>query len=180
MRCGSHPERPGWRTRATRGAVAALLGPALALALSGCAGMGDVRFTVDRRITITEPGNLDEVTMPTTVRWRVNDPSVVGEGTRFAVLIDAETIPKPRGSLRDIDPAACQGSEDPECPGTEVLASVYHVYLTTDTSVTVPSVPNAGGVIAGANTHTVQIILIDSGGRRVGDAYWRASFKVRG
>ncbi|MEU1518406.1 hypothetical protein ABZ490_40755 [Streptomyces sp. NPDC005811] len=165
------------RWRARRKATV-ILGSALAttlLGVSGCADIHDIRYTLDHRITITAPRNLATVTMPTVMRWRLNDPSVLKDGRKFAVVVDRDVMP-PGHPLKDLLTDPCAG-DFPQCPDPEVLADGYHTYLTTRSRVTIPSVVSQQGAAEG-DSHTAMIILIDAAGKRVGDAYWRISFRV--
>ncbi|HEX9681657.1 MAG TPA: hypothetical protein VGA13_01125 [Acidimicrobiales bacterium] len=144
---------------------------ALALVLSGCALSG-LAFREDDRVTILEPADRAEVTLPLTIRW-----SSGGAGPYFAVFVDREPV-RPGQSLRAVADDSC--NRTPGCPDVAYLRERY-VYLTDQTWIDLDVVARRGGSqrTSADNRHEATIVLVDGEGRRIGEAAYTVEFTVR-
>lgn len=139
-------------------------------------------FLVDDRLTITSPKNLDEVTLPVTIRWKIEDFDVVEPGSPvrdsagyFGVFVDRE--PMPAGEdLRWLarKDTACEASAG--CPDKQYLAD-RDVHVTTDTELVLEDLEE--GPEGRRERHTVTIVLLDPTGKRIGESAFYVDFEVR-
>jgi len=92
----------------------------------------------------------------------------------FAVFVDRAPI-KSGHTLADVvgDPGCLT---DPTCPDAKTLAN-FGVYVTHRTSVTVPLIPRLS-THERVQLHEVTVVLIDTDGRRIGEAAWYRQFKM--
>lgn len=135
--------------------------------LTGCAGPID--FSADSSVHITTPSPLSVVSLPMTVHWDA-PPG------RYAVFVDQAPI-SPGRTLRQLAGKACQGKAN--CPGAAYLQTIG-VYVSSTGHVVIPGVPVLGSTNGHEPhpTHTLVLVRIDGGGRRVGAAYWESEFRV--
>lgn len=140
-------------------------------------------FLVDDRLTITSPRDQAEVTVPVTLRWRVEDFEVVEPGTSparedagyFAVFVDRNPMP-PGEDLRWLarDDGACD--PDDGCPDAAYLAE-RDVHLTTKTELVLTELEE--GPADRRERHSVTIVLLDASGTRIGESAFYVDFEVR-
>ena len=128
---------------------------------------------------ITAPGSRDEVSLPVTVTWRVDD-FVVGEGAgSFGVFVDHPPTPPGRPldwPFRNSD--ACRGPGGEEvCASAEYLAA-HGVHQTLEPTITLAQVADLGGRDRSRQLHEVIVVLLDADGRRVGEGAWSVEFEV--
>lgn len=154
-------------------------------ALVSCADWSQLAFRHDRRLQIVAPPARDLVELPVTLRWTIDDFKIVDPGSGvadesagyFAIFID-KTPMKPGQTLReqaiDGDPSCIH---DSACPDRGYLAD-RGIYTTTKTSLRLRSVlplsPDES-----TEVHDATIVLLDAGGRRIGESAWHIQFKLR-
>ena len=115
--------------------------------LVGC-GVSDLALREDDRVSITSPGDGDDVRLPLTVRWTASDLDIGGpDGVTFGVVID-DALPR---------------------PGKEADDSVLR---TTETSIELDQLGSANRP-GGRGGHEITVILLDDEGRRQGEGAWR-------
>ena len=134
-------------------------------------GVDGLAFREDTRIEIVSPGDRDEVTLPTTIRWTAHDV----DGT-FAVLVDRP--PQPPGETVAWfarDDADCE--QLPDCPGAAYLAE-RGVFTTAERELTLEGLPDRTGDGRRRDRHEVTVILLDDAGRRVGESAWSVELQV--
>ena len=151
----------------------ALLAAVVALLTSGCAVRG-VAFRQDDRLSFVSPGDRDEVTLPVTVEWEVEDFEVPGDGY-FAVFVDR--APQPPGRTLDWlarNDDACAQIED--CPGAAWF-NERDIFPTTETELTIDQLPDR--TVDGRERHEVTVVLVDRDGRRIGETGWTLELEVR-
>jgi hypothetical protein len=130
--------------------VRALTTAALIAAATAAACVPDgLAFRVDERVSISSPEDREEVSLPLTIDWEVED----FDGT-FAVFVDRAPIGP--------------GDDLPEDLPTGVFA-------TGDTELVLESLPATS---ADEDVHTVTIVLIDSDGRRLGESAFDVRFET--
>ena len=173
-----HQARPA---RSRRGGRVAALLAALAVLASGCS-FSDLAFTKDYRLHFSAPRSRALVKVPVTVRWNMSDFSVTPAGSGapsskagyFAVFVDRAPI-KPGETLRSIADRSCKLTKG--CPDAAYLAQ-RGVYATTAPSVTLQQVP-AVNSYQKVQTHEVTVVLLDTAGRRIGEAAWYVDFRMK-
>lgn len=141
---------------------------ALVVLANGCAVRG-IAFRQDDRLSFVSPGDRDEVTLPVTVTWDVED----FDGT-FAVFVDR--APQPPGKTlawlaRNDD--SCRAADG--CPNDEWYAQ-RDVFPTTATSFTIERLPAATD--DRREMHEVTVVFLDDDGRRVGETGWTLELQV--
>jgi len=147
-----------------------LLGIVL-VCMASLAGCGSRAFVANQSVHIVSPAPLATVTAPFVVTWTASERSDGG----FAVFVDLSPI-APGHSLRDL--ASDQCKQQPGCLNASYLAGLG-VYLTRLDHVTIPALQPLAGT-EGRQAHPVHIltvVMMDSGGRRVGDAAWQVEFR---
>ena len=152
-------------------------------AATGCSvgSVGQLQFRNDDRLSFTSPGHRELVEAPVTVSWRMQGFDPVGlDGSdaddRGAFVVFVDRAPMPVG--KDIDwllrdDRGCQ--RDPRCPDETYLAD-RGVYVTTGTSVTLETLPDAGDGV-GNEQHYVNVVLVDGTGTRIGESAWYRPFQ---
>ena len=151
---------------------AAIVAVAVALLCSGCAVRG-VAFRQDDRLSFVSPGDRDEVSLPVTIEWEVEDFDVPEDGS-FAVFVDR--APQPPGKTlswlaRDDD--ACRAADG--CPDTEWYTE-RDIYPTTATELTIERLPARSD--DRRELHEVTVVLVDGEGRRIGETGWTLELQV--
>lgn len=169
----------GEGVRVRRRVFMCLLGLAGALVAGSCS-VGDLQFRNDHRLDFTAPDARENVELPITIRWSMDDFEPVGlDGSTgdgrgaFAVFVDH--APMPVGKDLDWlgrDIPDCDASA--ECPSDQQLAD-RDVYVTTATELTLERLPEPGGRV-GKEQHFVNIVLLDGSGRRIGESAWYLPF----
>lgn len=136
---------------------------------SGC-GVEGLNFVQDDRVTITSPRDRAEVELPVTIRWTSRD----FDGT-YAVFVDRAPVP-PGRTLDWLarDDELCQ--ETAGCPNETWLRDRY-VYGTAKTSLEIDDLPDATDD-ARRDFHEATVVLLDRGGRRIGEAAFTVEFQV--
>lgn len=153
----------------TRAVVLAIV---LALVASGC-GVSNLAFTQDDRLSFVTPDDRAEVTLPLTVKWRVEDFDVPGDGS-FAVFVDR--APQPPGK-----PMEWHARGDDSCRPTagcpdETWFAQRHIFPTTETELTIDQLPSRSD--DRRELHEITVVLLDRQGRRVGETGWTLEFQV--
>jgi hypothetical protein len=144
-------------------ALAALLAP-------GCAVSG-LAFAQDDRIEIEAPGDNETVSLPFEVRWSARDYD-----GRFVVLFD-RTPMRPGRHLRSLVPAGDPCLARSSCPDEEWLAE-RHVFVTSDTRITVEDLPEERTNNRAKDRHEMTIVLLDDDGKRLGESVFVREFVV--
>lgn len=174
--------RPGGATRRT-------LTPALALVmvLSGC-GLThpqNLNFRVDNRFEFVSPEARALVKQPLTVSWTMKDFTVAAKGSQspstdagyFAIFVDRSPI-KPGETMKAVAKGDRVCERSPDCPNKGYLEQ-HEVYETTGTSFTLPRIPNVTGNKETVQVHSITIILLDTGGHRIGESAWQLDVRMR-
>jgi hypothetical protein len=144
----------------------------LALLSSGCALRG-IAFRQDDRLSFVSPGDRDEVTLPVTITWEVEDFDVPEDGS-FAVFVDR--APQPPGKTLEWlarNDETCRSADG--CPGEEWFAQ-HDVFRTTDTEHTIDRLPARAD--DRREMHEITVVLLDPDGRRVGETGWTLELQV--
>ena len=146
----------------------------LALLVSSCAQ--GLAFVQDDRLHITSPKQRATVTVPLTIRWRIDDFRVTGPDGRsdkdagyFGVFVDETPVP-PGEKLSWIAREDRRCQRTPGCPDQTYLAD-HHAYETNTTSITFAQLPDLN-TYGGKETHEVTVVLLDGTGRRIGESAW--------
>lgn len=146
----------------------------LALLTSSCAS--GLAFVQDDRVEIIAPESHEKVTLPVTVRWRVDGFRITGRdggsdpnAGYFGVFVDRAPVP-PGKALNWIarDDRHCLAS--PGCPDELYLAD-RDTYSTDQTFFTFAQLPDQDAY-RGHETHEVSVVLLDGTGRRIGESAW--------
>ena len=153
----------------SRRSTALALVAALVPLLTAC-GVRGLDFVQDERVTITAPGDRDEVELPVTIRWDVRD----FDGT-YAVFVDRAPVP-PGQPLRWLaeDDELCE--QTPGCP-SEAWFRDRHVYATSSTELTIEDLPDLTEDER-RDFHEATVVLLDGEGRRIGESAFTVEFQV--
>jgi hypothetical protein len=152
----------------------------LALLASSCATSG-LAFVQDDRVEIIAPKSHEKVTLPVTVRWRVDGFRVTGNDGRsdpnagyFGIFVDRAPVP-PGKTLDWIarDDKRCLAN--PECPNALYFAD-RDIYATSATEFRFDQLPDQGSY-RGNEVHEVSIVLLDGTGRRIGESAWYVTLR---
>jgi hypothetical protein len=144
----------------------------LAVLAHGCAVTG-IAFRQDDRLSFVSPADRDEVTLPVTVSWRVEDFDVPEDGS-YAVFVDR--APQPPGHTlawlaRNDD--SCRSADG--CPDVSWF-SQRDVFPTTDTELKIERLP--ASTDDRREMHEVTVVLLDADGVRVGETGWTLHVQV--
>lgn len=170
--------------RRSRRRPSAALAAAAVLLVTGCANLGNLQFRADHRLRFVTPRSESQVHLPVTLVWHMSDFTVVAPGSQpasrhagyFAVFVDQSPI-RPGASIHSI------GSNDPSCrhksgcPDAGYLAQLQ-IYLTTTTQLRLDAVQPLAGDPHRVQTHRAVVVLLDTRGRRIGEASWSITFKL--
>jgi hypothetical protein len=148
--------------------VAALL---LAALMAGC-GAGELQFRNDHRLSFETPDARDNVELPLTIRWSMEDFAPGDEGS-FAVFVDRAPMPVGK-NLRWLMRGDRTCDADPKCPTLEQLAR-DDVYVTTDSTLRLTQLPRPSSG-RGKEQHFVNVVLLDNAGKRIGESAWYLPF----
>ena len=155
--------------------VASVLFAASALSACGTTGLS---FVQDKRVHILHPADRSKVGLPVEVAWTVKGFAIGPGAGAFGVFVDR--APQPVGRtlawLFRGDPS-CKGTGAALCKSAEFLAQ-HDVYRTAARTFTVEQVNR----LAGNQTnrlHEVTVVLLDGGGKRVGEGAWSVQFGVK-
>jgi hypothetical protein len=144
--------------------------------LAAC-GTGGLAFSGDERVKITAPSDRAKVQLPVEIKWKTPGLKRTDDGPYFAVFVDRAPV-QPGQSLRAVADDTC--NRTPGCPDASYLKDRY-VFVTKDTSVTLDAVPKKSGQRVGAeDSHDAVVVLVDSKGRRIGEAAYTVQFALRG
>jgi hypothetical protein len=169
----------GLRTGCTRVALLPLL--ASVGALGGCTNVSLLQFHVDHYVKFVAPESRAKLTVPVTLRWKLDGFRVAGPDSGeppskdagfYALFVDRAPI-KPGQTL------AAVGGDDPSCAASDACLkrsylADHQVYWTTDLSFTLRQVPSLSDNRDNWQLHEVTIVLLDTSGRRIGEhAYFR-------
>ena len=141
--------------------------------LAGC-GTSDLAFRQDHRLEFVAPDDRDEVTLPLTVSWDVEDFEFGPGAGSFAVFVDR--APQPPGkSLTWLarNDTSCRPEDG--CPDAGWFAE-RDVFPTTELELTIDRLP--ARTDDRREFHEVTIVLIDEDGRRIGETGWTLEFQV--
>jgi hypothetical protein len=94
----------------------------------------------------------------------------------FSVFIDRAPI-KPGRSLRSVGDTDRACVHDPSCPDAQYLAD-RQVYSATEPLLKLTEVQPLE-TKDGVQLHGAIVVLMDTAGRRIGEAAWRLEFRVR-
>lgn len=151
------------------------------LACTSCLPEGQA-FRLDKRLSIIEPADRQEVTLPVTLRWTIEDFDVVQPGGQprdtagyFAVFVDRAPMPPGRDlSWLARNDKSCRADEG--CPGEEYFARLG-VYTTSEQQLVIEQVRrrSANG---GRERHVATIVLVDAAGARIGESAFKVAFDV--
>ena len=168
-RRGRHPLQRRRATQATAAAAFTLL--ALAFLLAGCRTSGLI-FTKVAAFRILSPSSSSSVTLPLKVTWTDGGPAA--GAAHFAVFLDQGTI-RPGENLSSLLPNFCK--VDPTCPHNEYLLQ-QNIYVTSVPSLILRTLPQTtlGGHDSAREYHTLVVVVINSSGARVGEAFAATSF----
>jgi hypothetical protein len=152
----------------------------VALSATSACQFSQLQFHNDNRLTFSQPGNRQKVTVPLTVSWSMKDFDASGlDGSKdkhkgaFAVFVDAAPMPVGK-DLKWIARNDSGCKRDPQCPNAQFLAD-RGIFVTTDTSVTIDTLPQASDGI-GDEQHYVNVVLLDGTGHRIGESAWYRPF----
>ena len=151
----------------------------VAVAAVGCTSEG-LAFVQDKRVEVVAPAGHAKVTLPVTVRWRVRDFRITGrDGSAtdsagyFGVFVDRAPVPPGRPlSWIANDDRRCLATTG--CPDATYLAD-RGVYATTQTSLTLPQLPNQHAY-RNHEQHEVTVVLLDGTGHRIGESAFYVDF----
>lgn len=172
----------GRRVVAAAFAVLSLVGSGCLL--GGC-GFSNLAFTTDNRLHFVAPEARALVKLPLTIRWRMTGFEVVkpAEATLavtnsvqrgyFAVFIDRAPV-KPGQSLDAVADRSCRRT--PGCVNAGYLANLG-VYTTSVDSITIRQVNS--NTYQDVQTHEATVVLLDPGGRRIGESAWYVDFRMK-
>lgn len=155
----------------------AAVGMAVALLLStgiiAAGDLGGLNFFVDDRVKIVDPGDLQQVRLPYTIRWTARQ---LPDATTFAVFLDREPMP-PGKDIRWLarDDEVC--AADPGCPDAQWLAP-RGVHLVNEPQFELTAVADSRTRGRKLDLHTVTVVLLDSEGHRIGESAWTREFVV--
>ena len=165
---------------------AAFLAACCALGVAGCglAHAQGLSFRVDNRLHLTAPADLKSVNQPVSVSWAITGFRVAGGGTErpsrqagyFGVFVDRAPI-APGQTMRAVASGDHICLSDPQCPGADYLAA-RHVFTTTTPTVTLPRLPDVPGDAEPVQVHRVIVVLIDTGGHRIGESAWELDLRL--
>lgn len=147
---------------------------------TACVPQG-LAFRLDDRLSITAPSDRQEVTLPVTLRWEVEDFEVAEPGSTpredagyFAVFVDRAPMP-PGEELAWLarDDKGCRVGDG--CPDAEYFSNLG-VYTTSKTELVLEQVRARN--TAGRERHVATIVLLDGAGRRIGESAFDVVFDI--
>lgn len=152
-------------------------------ALAGCVPQG-LAFRTDERLTIIQPEDRSEVSLPVTIDWDIRDFAIVepeqGEpqpdSGYFAVFVDRSPMPpgKPLAWVARKD-NSCQAADG--CPDEEYL-NARGIYTTTETELTLEQLPRTTDDEDRRERHRATIVLLDASGTRIGESAFEVAFDL--
>lgn len=170
--------RSSWRRLAIAAVVAA--------SVSGCglAHLHDLSFRVDDRLHFVSPEARTTVHQPMSVSWTMRDFTVAAPGSApasrdagyFAVFVDRAPI-HPGQTLKAVGHGDLVCERDPKCPDEAYLNSHY-VFTTTTPHLRLPRIPDLSGDREKLQMHAITVVLLDTDGRRIGEAAWELDVRI--
>lgn len=155
----------------------------LVVSLVACTDYSRLAFRQDRRLAFTTPQSYELVEMPVTLSWTIEDFRIVKPDSGlpqesagyFAIFVDRAPV-KPGRALQDVADQDESCKREPKCPDARYLAErgVYTTAKTTFELQTVPALDSNETV----QLHEATVVLLDSGGHRIGEAAWHIPFKL--
>jgi hypothetical protein len=139
----------------------------------------------DDRLTFSAPAAYDEVKIPVTLSWRVDDfrpaapdsepPS--SDAGYFAVFVDQAPV-APGDTLRAVANGDRLCNPRVGCPDKAYLEQ-RQVYTTLTPAFTLESLQVLSEESDRVQVHHVTVVLMDTAGRRISEGAWTLSFKTR-
>ncbi|HVE98138.1 MAG TPA: hypothetical protein VNA12_03065 [Mycobacteriales bacterium] len=167
--------------RTARRALAAGLGLAL---LTGCGfSTTGLSFSDDDRLEILEPEDREQLRLPVTIDWTIDDFEVTGPGRGsgddegyFAIFVDQAPVPSGK-TLRHVarKDKTCRPADG--CPDEEYLAA-RQVFTTTETRYVLETLPRTARE-GRREFHEITVVLLDADGRRIGESAWYVRFELK-
>jgi hypothetical protein len=158
----------------------------VAVLLAGCSFFpSTASFRLDTRLTFVSPAQYAVVRLPVSLSWRMRDftPLAFGQGTvsdhsgYFALFVDQTPI-APGQTMRAVAQGDSSCNPHLGCPNAQYLAE-HEIYTTTATHFTLPQLAVIESDPSAVQLHTVTVVLMDSGGHRIGESAWTVSFKTQ-
>lgn len=136
--------------------------------LAGCS-ISNLNLVTDHRLHFLQPANRAHLHVPVDLSW-----TFTGLGDYFAIFVDRSPV-HPGESLDAIasDDPSCK--HPPGCDNPRYFAS-HQIYTTAADSFVLQSVDNLSATRQKEQLHQVTIILLDRGGRRIGESAWYRYF----
>jgi len=159
-----------------------LVGAGLLVAATACR-TDQLAFRADEPVAIDQPASMSTHSLPMVVSWRTttsiaNAHRATAQKPLFAVFVDQQ--PMPVGATVAWVARDDTGCTPPGCPDVTYLQA-HGVYLTATTSVRVDGVLSSlRGRQTSNGEHELTIVLLDAGGRRVGEEAVSRTFFVHG
>ena len=155
----------------------------VAAALAACS-FSNLAFAADHRLRFLSPPNRALVVTPVTLRWAISDFTVTPPGQSppspasgyFGIFVDRVPI-RPGQTLADVAGGDQSCKRTAGCPDAQYLAA-REVYATARTSFTLTQVSQLSARQR-VQTHQVTVVLLDSGGHRIGEAAWYREFRLK-
>jgi hypothetical protein len=159
--------------RRGRGRWLSLVLAALVLGSSASCSSSSLAFSRDRRIRITEPRSGQRLDVPVRISWTARGVTLIPPGSDqrgafFGVFVDRAPL-KPGQNLLALVDSVCKRT--PGCANDSFFAE-RNVHLTDKTSVVL-----AG--LARHELHHVAIVLMDTGGSRIGEIAATVTFRAK-
>jgi hypothetical protein len=139
-------------------------------------GADGLAFREDDRIAIITPADREKVRLPLEITWRAKPGKGDTAAPYYAVFVDRAPMPPGRTLLTLVDDSCRQ---EPGCPSLEDFAETG-VHVTETPKVVLETLPDRrDSTRTGArDSHEAVVVLLDEGGRRVGESAWSVEFVV--
>jgi hypothetical protein len=138
--------------------------------LFGTACGRGLQFAKDARVKIVSPHDLATVSTPVHLRWTTKIPPATSP--LYAVFVDNLPV-HPGQNLRSLAGATCAGVSS--CVDVAWL-NRHDVYLTTQPSLDLDTLPILGPAKGERDVHKVTIVVVDAAWRRLGESAWSVTF----
>lgn len=143
---------------------------ALAVLAAACS-LDGLSFRRDDRFSWVDPGDGDDVTLPFTLEWEMED----FDGF-FGVFFD-QTPMRPNVDLLSLVPDGDPCRRQPVCPDLDWLTD-HEVFVTAQTSLEVTELTDRSGRGSERDPHEVTIVLLDETGTRTSETVFVRTFIV--
>jgi hypothetical protein len=171
------------RGQVKRGAI--LLVAAFLLSACGLTHPQALAFRVDDRLHFVSPQSRSLVGQPVNLAWTMRDFKLAAPGSErpsrgagyFAIFVDQPPI-QPGQTMRALAKNDELCRRIPSCPDTEYLQE-HEIFMTTDTRLTLPRLHNRPNNKQEIQSHTITVILMDTGGHRIGEQAWQLDVRSR-